>query len=183
MLQNAAKSICILWVTWEKRVVASWEKGGMNLHCGVCSLSMCVCVCVWVAWIAARSPGHPAAVEKLLMANAELLPMFHKTECVSSVQTDAQCHFQIEFMCVHVWWVGWVNTCGCAHCSCVCPSASMCTLYSCLCMSVFCSKQMFFPMCVLAESDQHQPVQWVWPRWRMFSAHCGQYYTHMHKHI
>lgn len=76
----------------------------MNLHCGVCGLSACTraCVCVWVAWIAARSPGHPAAVEKLLMANAELVPMFHKTEYVSSVQTDAQCHFQIEFMCVRV---------------------------------------------------------------------------------
>jgi len=27
-------------------------------------------------WKAACSPGHPAAVEKLLMANAGLLPVF-----------------------------------------------------------------------------------------------------------
>lgn len=87
-------------------MVASWGKGGREFALR-CLRFECVCVCVWMRradnWIAARSPGHPAAVEKLLMANAELLPMFHKTECVSSVQTDAQCHFQIEFMCVHVW--------------------------------------------------------------------------------
>lgn len=49
MLQNAAKSICILWVTWEKRVVASWEKGG-NEFALRCLRSeetrACVCVCV-----------------------------------------------------------------------------------------------------------------------------------------
>lgn len=86
MLQNAAKSMSILWVTWEKRVVVSGGGGGTGFALQCLRMKVCVhahvCVCVWMRradnWTAARSPGHPAAVEKLLMANAELLPVFHK---------------------------------------------------------------------------------------------------------
>lgn len=67
------------------------ESGGVRGRgwCWICiavsaveSVCACVRVCVWMRradnWTAARSPGHPAAVEKLLMANAGLLPVFHK---------------------------------------------------------------------------------------------------------
>jgi len=37
MLQIAAKSMSILWVTWEKIVVMSGEGKELNLHCGICS--------------------------------------------------------------------------------------------------------------------------------------------------
>lgn len=105
-------------------------------------------------WTAAWSPGHPAAVEKLLMANAGLLPIFHKTECVSAVQTDAQCHFQIEFMCVHVRWVGCARTAFAIVCLQVSVPFVLLSMYGSILL-----QQMFFPMCVLAESDQHQPAQ------------------------
>lgn len=62
------------------------------------------------------------------------------------------------YMCAYV--AGRVSVCLST-----CASKGVFTLYSCLCVSVFCSKQMFFVfllffiVCVRAESDQHQPVQ------------------------
>ncbi len=132
-----------------------------------------VCVCVWMRradnWTAARSPGHPAAVEKKLsMANAWLLPVFHKKLTVLVLSKQ---------MCTAYFGV---SMCFQASVHCVWVSACECVLFQ---TDVF-----FFPnVCVLAESDQHQPVQWVWPRWIIFSARLLQLlwhtYTYTHIHL
>lgn len=148
MLPNAAGSMSILWVTWEKRGVAS--VGGVlpRLRLKVCERARMRRADNWTA---ARSPGHSAAAEKLLVANAlaSVPQKKGKKQMRGAVQTDVQSHFQILFVCPHMRW-GCVCFNGCAQHDCVCLWASkpVCTLRSCLCMSGFRSEQMVFSECV-----------------------------------
>lgn len=134
---------------------------GWNWICIAVSTLKSVCanvhlhVGVWIRqadnWTAARSPGHPAAVGWLLMANAGLLPVFHKNwMCLCCPNRCSMPFPDSVYVCARV--VGGVSVpvfvYGSAHRIWMssCASKRVFTLYSCLCVSVFCSKQMFFSM-------------------------------------
>lgn len=145
----------------------------LHLQCLRLKVSVCICecVCVWMRradnWTAARSPGHPAAVEKSFPwpMHGSCQCFTKKPDCVSAVQTDVHS----IFWCVHVL--------PSERALCVSECVSVC-VWVC-----FVPNRCFFfsNVCVLAESDQHQPVQWVWPRWIIFSARLLQLQlTHIH---
>lgn len=65
----------------------------------------CVCVCVVCVadnWTAARSPVTPLQQKSFSWPVHSSCQCFTNTEGASAVQTHAQCHLQIAFMCVRV---------------------------------------------------------------------------------
>lgn len=116
---------------------------------------MCMCLCVQAL---GRLLGHPVTLlwwksfswPTPAHASVSKKENKKKTECAHAVQTDAQCHFQIVFTCVSGGVSGLVSVCKwmCTAYLCVRVVPSHCALSICVCVWVFCSKQMFFPVCV-----------------------------------
>lgn len=150
-------------MSWESGSVRGWK---VNLHCRVCNWK-CFCVhervCVWSRQLDSCSvTGHPAAAEKLLVASAQLLPVFHKYWRRERCPNTCSVPFADSvYMCtcalggVTEWM--YVN-CG-AQFICVCASKWGYTYYLCPCVRVFCSKQMFFFVLFF------QGVYTNWIRW------------------
>ncbi len=171
------------------------EGAVLNLHCGVCGWK-CVYVCVDEAsrqldgCSVTRSPrcsrkASHGQCRALASVSQKLNVLALSKQMLNAISRSCLCVCMCggrgECVCVCV--CVWMDAHSVFVCVSMCFRVSVHFVFMSVCECISFQTDVFFSnMCVLAESDQHQPVQWVWPRWIIFSTCCGQYYTRTHAH-